>query len=78
MTRVLRSQEYVSLRRELVAAREAAGLTQVELAAKLSRTQSFISKYELGERRLDVVDFLLVCRSLGVDPGDLLNGIEST
>lgn len=76
MTRVLRSQEYVSLRRELIAAREKKGLTQAELAAQLGRTQSFVSKYEQGERRLDVVDFERVCRCLAVDPGLVLKALS--
>ncbi|MCC7293488.1 MAG: helix-turn-helix transcriptional regulator [Phycisphaerales bacterium] len=41
-------------------------MTQVQLAEALSRPQSFVSKYERGERRLDVVEFLEVCEALGV------------
>jgi transcriptional regulator with XRE-family HTH domain len=76
MTRVLHSPEYIRLRQELVAAREAAGLTQIQLAEKLTRTQSFVSKYELGERRLDVVEFVLVCRCIGVAPSKILARIS--
>jgi transcriptional regulator with XRE-family HTH domain len=47
-------------------------LTQIELAQKLSRPQSFVSKYELGERRLDVVEFLEVAEALGVKPEKVL------
>lgn len=47
--------------------REAAGLTQAELAARLGRPQSFVSKYESGERRLDVVEFLEVASGIGAD-----------
>ena len=55
--------------RELVAAeRKAAKLTQQDLAAKLKKPQSFVSKYERGERRLDVVEFGEVARALGRDP----------
>lgn len=42
--------------RQLVAARKAAGLTQVQVADALDRTQAFVSKCELGERRIDPVD----------------------
>lgn len=49
-------------------ARKDAGLTQVELANKLSRPQSFVSKVERGERRLDVVEFFEVSRAIGFDP----------
>lgn len=47
-------------------------MTQVELAARLRRHQSFVSKYERGERRLDVVEFCLVAEALGHDPSGLL------
>lgn len=59
----------------LVEARERAELTQAELAKRLGRVQSFVSKYELGERRLDVVDFIEVCECLGIDPAALLKRV---
>lgn len=52
----------------LVRARMEAGLTQVQLAKRLSRPQSFVSKVERGERRLDLVEFLEVARAIGIDP----------
>lgn len=76
MTRVLNSPEYTQLRRQLARAREEKGLTQADLAAALGRTQSFVSKYELGERRLDVIDFLLVCQQLQIDAADLISRLE--
>jgi transcriptional regulator with XRE-family HTH domain len=45
--------------------RQSAGLRQQDLAERLGRPQSFVSKYESGERRLDVVDLIAVCRALG-------------
>ena len=63
-------------RRALADARNAAGLTQVELARKLRRPQSFISKVEAGERRLDVIEFLEVARALSVDPGRFLADVD--
>lgn len=65
------------MRRALVAAREAVGMTQAALAQRLGRSQSFVAKYELGERRLDVIDYLAVCKELGIDPAKLLNQILS-
>ena len=44
-----------------------AGLTQQELAAKLRLDQSYVSRYESGDRRLDLVDVAIVCRALGTD-----------
>jgi len=52
----------------LVTARKQAHLTQAELAKRLRRPQSFVSKYERGERRLDVVEFGEVVRAIGLDP----------
>lgn len=72
----LNSPSYTKLRALLVEARERAGLTQTEVAACLKRGQSFVSKYELGERRLDVVDFLAVCECLHADPAELLRQIR--
>jgi len=71
----LHTPEYERFRHLLIAAREAAGLTQSEVAGRLSRPQSFVSKYEVGERRLDVVEFMHVCRALGVDPSLVLAGV---
>jgi transcriptional regulator with XRE-family HTH domain len=46
--------------------RKDAGLTQVALAESLRVPQSFVSKYESGERRLDLLELQLVCRALDV------------
>jgi len=45
--------------------RQTAGLTQSQLAKKLGRSQSFISKYETGELRLDLLEIRSVCESMG-------------
>ena len=52
---------------KLVDARKAAGLSQDALAEKLGRHQQFVSRYEIGERRLDVVEFVDIARTLGCD-----------
>lgn len=72
MARTLTSPEYQHLRRLLVEARERAGLTQGEVAARLKRGQSFVSKYEQGERRLDVVEFVHVCNCLEINAAQVL------
>jgi len=56
----------------LIEARKESGLTQATLAAKLRRPQSFVSKYERGERRLDVIEFMEVAETLNVEPGEIL------
>jgi transcriptional regulator with XRE-family HTH domain len=52
----------------LVAARKRAGLTQEEVAKRLKRPQSFVAKFEGGERRLDVVEFLTIAEAIEADP----------
>ncbi len=52
----------------LVALRKRAGVTQVELADRLGKPQQYVSKSELGDRRLDVIEFVAICRALRVDP----------
>jgi transcriptional regulator with XRE-family HTH domain len=59
---------YEHFRRKLVEMREKAGMTQRALAAKLGREHSFVSRIELGERRLDVVELFWVARACGRDP----------
>jgi transcriptional regulator with XRE-family HTH domain len=61
----------------MVRARKAAGLTQRELADRLHRPQSFVAKYEGGERRIDVVEFLTVCQAIGVDSAKLLKALKN-
>jgi transcriptional regulator with XRE-family HTH domain len=70
------SRKHAQLRKVLVQARRDAGLTQVALAKKLGRPQSFVSKFERGERRLDVPEFLDVARALGIDPARIITNIE--
>jgi transcriptional regulator with XRE-family HTH domain len=55
-----------ALTRFLRELRDDADLRQADLAARLGRPQSFVSKYESGERHLDVLDLLAVCRALGI------------
>jgi transcriptional regulator with XRE-family HTH domain len=56
-------------------ARLKAGLTQHELAKLIRKPQSFVAKYEGGERRLDVVEFVAIAQALGVDPVKLLRAL---
>jgi transcriptional regulator with XRE-family HTH domain len=68
----LRSPQHLELLRLLVAARIKAKLTQQDLAKQLRRHQSFVAKYEGGERRLEVVEFVQICRAIGVAPDAIL------
>lgn len=65
----LRSPEHKKLISLLIAAREKAGLTQQQLAERLGKPQSYIAKYEGGERRIDVVEFINIARALNFDAG---------
>ena len=68
MQKSLKSAEYARLVETLIAVRKDAGIRQQALAKKLGRPQSFIAKYEGGERRIDVVEFITIARALGADP----------
>jgi transcriptional regulator with XRE-family HTH domain len=72
MQKSLKSPEYARLIAALVAVRHASGLRQQALAKKLGRPQSFIAKYEGGERRIDVIEFITIAQALGADPIKLL------
>ncbi|RUX73399.1 XRE family transcriptional regulator [Mesorhizobium sp. M7A.F.Ca.US.006.04.2.1] len=61
----------------LVEVRKDAGITQVELGRRLGQRQTFVSKFELGERRLDVAEFVTVARAIGADPLEIIRVAES-
>lgn len=63
------------LQAALVKARSGRKLTQVQLAAKLGKPQSYVSKYETGERKLSVGDFLVICEALKTKPEELLGNL---
>ena len=56
--------------------RQDAGLTQTQLAKKLKTTQSFVSKVERGERRLDIIELRLWTRALSVELSSFIAGLE--
>ena len=60
----------------LIEARKDSGLTQQQVADKLGRPQSFVAKYENGERRLDVVEFLEIANLLDADPHGIIGAIS--
>jgi transcriptional regulator with XRE-family HTH domain len=52
--------------------REQAGLRQVDVADRMGEPQSFVSKYETGERRLDLVELAGVCQAIGIGLGEFV------
>jgi transcriptional regulator with XRE-family HTH domain len=69
------SPEQVAFRELIAEARDRAGLTRHALAKRLGKHQSFVAKYEGGERRIDIVEFLKISRAIGTDPIRLLKAL---
>jgi len=78
LARGIHDARYKRLIDALADARRETGLTQLELAQRLGRRQQFVSKYESGERRLDVIEFADIARLLGLDPAGLIAEIPLT
>jgi transcriptional regulator with XRE-family HTH domain len=69
-----RRQVLLALIREI---RKAAGLSQVELAQRLGRPQSFVSDFELGQRKVDVLELADFCVACGVTLTDFISRLEA-
>ena len=67
---------HTRLREILTESRKGRDLTQVELGERLGKNQVWISKYEAGSRKLDVIEFVDVAHAIGVDPCDLLQQLN--
>ena len=66
------NSDYQLLLNVLRAVRKRVGVSQVDLAERLGNTQTFVSKCERGERRLDVVELVEFAEALGVPPLELI------
>lgn len=71
----LYSREHQQLRRVLRRERIAAGLRQLDVAERTGRSQAYISKFEKGDLRIDVVDFVRICATIGCDPHRVLDEV---
>jgi ribosome-binding protein aMBF1 (putative translation factor) len=71
----IHTERYSTLIQALIACRKEKGLSQTELARRVGRPQSYISKVENAERRLDVVEFLEICEAIGVEGGEVMRGV---
>jgi transcriptional regulator with XRE-family HTH domain len=72
------SEEHAELVRRLRARREELGLRQVDLATRIGMPQQIVSRYESGQRRLDVFELREICTALGWTLDDALKGIGTT
>jgi ribosome-binding protein aMBF1 (putative translation factor) len=75
--RAHRIDEYLRFRSLLSKIRRERGLTQAQLAEKLHKPQSFISKFENGERRLDYIELRSICDALGISISEFDKRFES-
>ena len=76
MKKTIYTDEYAVVLRLLIEKRAKAGLTQIDLAKKLKSTQSFVSKIERGERRLDIIQLRTICGLLKVSLPDFVSDLE--
>ena len=77
MPNPIHDPKYQVFRQMLLDARKEKGLQQVEVAERLGKTQSFVSKYERGERRLDFCEFIEVATALEIDPARFIEQYRS-
>lgn len=70
------TKQYGNFLSTVIAARKNAGLTQNDIARRLGRPQSFVSKYERGERRLDVIEFIAIAQVIGMSASDVIKELE--
>lgn len=68
--------DYALLRNELCKIREAASFTQRQLAERLQMPQSWVAKIEVGERRIDVLEFCHFVAGCNADPSEVLTRIR--
>jgi transcriptional regulator with XRE-family HTH domain len=77
VTRSVFNFAYQEMLRRLTSARKANGLTQIQLAKRLKRPQSYVSKFENGDRRIDVIEFIEICHALNADPLATVEVVQS-
>ena len=66
------NKDYMLFLSHLRNTRKRAGLTQEQVAERIQQSQSFVSKCERGERRIDVLELLAFCQALGVSIDDFV------
>ncbi len=78
MQKSLSSAKHKNLLEILRQVREEAGLRQIDVAERLNQPQSFVSKYESGERRLDLLELELVCEACETDISQFVKRYKSS
>jgi transcriptional regulator with XRE-family HTH domain len=76
MAKTLGTEQHKALIAMLIAKREAAGLTQAQLAEALGEYQSFVARLESGQRRVDVIELIELARILGFDAAQAVKVVE--
>ena len=76
MAKTIHSERDRQFRELLKARRKAAGLTQTVVAQRLGKPPSYVAKYEGGDRRLDVLEFLDVAAAIGFDPNGVIRALR--
>lgn len=76
MPRSIRSDGLLALGRAIAEIRQSRGLSQQQFAISVGCRQSFIAKVELGVRRLDVVELVVLARAMRVEAAELLRRVE--
>lgn len=75
ISKTLNSAEHAAFCALMIETRLKAGLTQDQLARRLRKPQSFVAKYENGERRIDVIEFMTIARAIDADAISLLRAL---
>jgi transcriptional regulator with XRE-family HTH domain len=76
LVKTLGTNQHKALVAALIVAREAAGMTQTQLADALGEYQSFVARLESGERRIDVIEFIRLSRVIGFNAEEILRKIS--
>jgi transcriptional regulator with XRE-family HTH domain len=75
LAKTIHTERHRKLRALLIAERKAAGLTQTAVAERLVKPPSYVAKYEGGDRRLDLLEYLDVAAAVGFDPRELMQAL---
>jgi transcriptional regulator with XRE-family HTH domain len=70
------TKQYAALLEALIGARSRHRLNQRALAKLLRKPQTYVSKYERGERRMDIVELIEICKALNIAPAALIRKVE--